>query len=148
MTLFAGDGVHGIVDQQSRTPESLARTFALSLRGVNHWKLAQGADAILVVSPEHERTFKAAGWDKARLRQELDSLLELPGDEIVRGAGGIAEGIPAAALGERKTIPKFRKGGLLIVRAGGDAGMFSAVIAGWGASGPVGSTPVTHAIKD
>ena len=69
VTLFAGDGVHGVVDQQSRTPESLARTFALSLRGVNHWKLAQGADAILVVSPEHERTFKAAGWDKARLRR-------------------------------------------------------------------------------
>ena len=148
LTLFAGDGVHGIVDQQSRTPESLARTFALSLRGVNHWKLAQGADAILVVSPEHERTFKAAGWDKARLRQELGILLELPAEEVVRGAGGIAEGVPAAALGDRKTIPKFRKGGLLIVRAGGDAGMFSAVIAGWGASGPIGSTPVTVAIKE
>ena len=148
VTVFAGDAVHGIVDQQSRTPESLSRTFALSLRGVNHWKLAQGADAILVVCPEHERTFKAAGWTKARLRQELDGLLQLPAQEVVRGAGGIAEGVPAAALGDRKTIPKFRKDGLLIVRAGGDAGMFSAMIAGWGASGAIGSTPVTHAIRD
>ena len=115
---------------------------------MNHWKLAQGADAILVVCPEHERTFKAAGWTKARLRQELDGLLRLPAEEVVRGAGGIAEGVPAAALGDHKTIPKFRKDGLLIVRAGGDAGMFSAMIAGWGASGAIGSTPVTHAIKD
>lgn len=147
VTVFAGDAVHGIVDQQSRTPESLARSLALSLRSVSHVKLAQGADAILVVCPEHERTFKAAGWTKARLRQELDGLLQLPAEEVVRGAGGIAEGVPATALGDRKTIPKFRKDGLLIVRAGGDAGMFSAVIAGWGASGAIGSTPVTHPIK-
>jgi len=148
VTLFAGDSPHGIVDQQSRTPESLARSFALSLRSVNHWKLAQAADAILVVCPEHERTFKAAGWDKARLRAELDGLLKLPAAEIVRGAGGIAEGVPAAALAERDHVPKFRPGGLLIVRAGGGAGMFSAVIAGWAAAGSVGSSPVTCAIRD
>ena len=74
------------VDQQSRTPESLAGSFALTLRSVNHWKLAQSGDAILVVSPEHERTFREAGWSKARLRQELDRLLMLPAAEMVRGA--------------------------------------------------------------
>ncbi|WP_119418868.1 thioredoxin family protein [Desertibaculum subflavum] len=148
VTLFAGDGVHGVVDQQSRTPESLARSFALTLRSVNHWKLAQSGDAILVVSPEHERTFREAGWNKARLRQELDRLLMLPAEEMVRGAGGIAEGIPATALADKKRIPKFRQGGLLIVRAGGSAGMFSAVIAGWGASGAMGSSPVTREITE
>jgi hypothetical protein len=45
-----------------------------------------------------------------------------------------------------KPVPKFRPGGLLIVRAGGGAGLFSAIIAGWAASGPVGSTPVTKEI--
>lgn len=148
VTLFAGDGVHGIVDQQSRTPESLARSFALSLRSVNHWKTAQSGDAILVVCPEHERTFREAGWSKARLRQELDGLLMLPAEEIVRGAGGIAEGVPAAALKGRDRLPKFRRGGLMIVRAGGSAGMFSAVIGGWGASGEIGSTPVTREILE
>ena len=52
--------------------------------------------------------------------------------------------MPAAFAG--KTIPKFRPGGLFIVRAGGKAGLFSAVIAGWVASGPIGSTPVSKEI--
>lgn len=144
VTLFAGEGVQGIVDQKSRTPESLARSFALCLRAVDHPKLAMAGDALLVVSPEHSRVFIEAGWSKARLRQELEGLLQLPGDEMVAGAGGVAEGLPPSMAGT--TVPKFRPGGLLIVRAGGSAGLFSAVIAGWAASGPVGSIPVTKEI--
>lgn len=144
VTLFAGEGVQGVVDQKSRTPESLARSFALCLRAVDHPKLALAGDALLVVSPDHCRVFLEAGWSKARLLDELTQLLMLPGDEMVAGAGGIAEGLPAAMAG--KPVPKFRPGGLLIVRAGGGAGLFSAIIAGWAASGPVGSIPVTKEI--
>jgi hypothetical protein len=144
VTLFAGEGVQGIVDQKSRTPESLAKSFALCLRVVDHPKLAMAGDALLIVSPDHSRVFIEAGWSKARLREELERLLLLPGDEMVVGAGGIAEGLPASFAGQ--TVPKFRPGGLLIVRAGGTAGLFSAVVAGWAASGPVGSTPVTREI--
>ena len=38
------------------------------------------------------------------------------------------------------TLPKFRPGGLLIVHAGGGAGLFSAIIGGW-ANGETGSQP-------
>jgi hypothetical protein len=103
-----------------------------------------GGDALLVVSPDHCRVFLEAGWSKARLLDELTRLLTVPGEQLVAGADGIAEGIPAALAG--KPIPKFRPGGLLIVRAGGGAGLFSAIIAGWAASGPVGSIPVTKEI--
>jgi hypothetical protein len=144
VTLFAGEGVQGIVDQKSRTPESLARSFAACMRVVDHPKLAMAGDALLIVSPEHARVFIEAGWSKARLLQELTTLLQLPTDDMITGAGGITEGLPAAMAG--KTIPKFRPGGILIVRAGGTAGLFSAVVAGWAASGPVGSTPVTQEI--
>ena len=145
VTLFAGEGVQGIVDQKSRDPESLARSFALALRSVDHPKMAMAGDAVLVVSPEHSRVFIEAGWTKARLLKELELLLQFPGEEMVAGAGGIAEGIPEPF--RDKTVPKFRPGGLLIVRAGGTAGLFSAVIAGWAASGPVGSSPVTREVK-
>ena len=144
VTLFAGEGVQGVVDQKSRTPESLARSFALCLRAVDHPKLAQAGDAVLVVSPDHCRVFIEAGWSKARLLDELLPLLMLPGDEMVAGAGGIAEGLPASMAGQ--PVAKFRPGGLLIVRAGGSAGLFSAIIAGWAASGATGSTPVTKEI--
>jgi hypothetical protein len=144
VTLFAGGGVHGLADQLSRTPESLARSFAAVLRTVFHPKLVLIADAMLVVSPEHARVFRDAGWTKARLRDEIMALSTLPGDEIVRGAGGIAEGVPEQFA--TAPLPKFRPGGLLIVHAGGSAGMFSAVIGGW-ASGTLGSEPVTKEIR-
>jgi hypothetical protein len=143
VTLFAGSGVHGVVDQLSRTPGSLARSLALSLRAVAHPKLVLAFDAMLVVSPEHSRVFKEAGWDKARLRAELDGLLALPGQELIRGAGGIAEGVPESLA--TSTLPKFRPGGLLLVHAGGTAGLFSAIIGGW-VSGSTGSEPVTREV--
>jgi hypothetical protein len=44
-------------------------------------------------------------------------------------------------------VNKFRPGGLMIVRAGGDAGMFSGIIGGWAAGGPRGSLPVTCEVR-
>lgn len=148
VTLFAGDGVQPVIDQISRTPESLARSFAASLRSVAHPKLVIATDALLVVTPEHSRTFEQAGWSKARLYDELNALLQIPAIELVRGANGIAEGIPTEKIGDHKTLPKFRPGGLTIVRAGGAAGMFSAIIGGWAASGPRGSRPVTVPVQN
>jgi hypothetical protein len=144
VSLFPGHGPSAIVDQISRTPESLARSFAAKLRAVSHPKLVMGMGAMLVVSPEHARVFGAAGWSKARLRAELDALLLIDGSELVRGAGGIDEGIPAA-LAQGRRLPKFRDGDLAIVHAGGSAGMFSAIIEGW-VSGERGSQLTTHEV--
>jgi hypothetical protein len=144
ITLFPGEGPRTIVDQLSRAPESLARTFAAALRSVAHPKLPLAFDAVLVVSPEHARVFAEAGWGKARLRAELAELLLLPGSEIVRGAGGIAEGVPEAFADA--SLPKLRPDGLLIVHAGGRAGMFSSIIGGW-VNGETGSQPVTWEVR-
>ena len=143
VTLFAGEGPRGLVDQLSRTPESLARSFAAGLRSVAHPKLAMAFDAVLVVSPEHGRVFREAGWSRQRLLEELDALLALPGSELVRGAGGCAEGVPEAFADS--TLPKFRPGGLLVVHAGGEAGLFSSIIGGW-INGETGSQPVTREV--
>ena len=145
VTVFAGYGLQGIVDQKSRDAESLARSFAGSLKAINNIKLAPACDALVVVCPEHHRTFRNAGWSKARLLEELYRLCEIPGTELVAGANGIAEGGPSSLAG--KTVNKFRPGGLMIVHAGGDAGMFSGIIAGWSASGERGSLPVTREVK-
>ncbi len=140
ITLFAGHGPSGIVDQLSRTPESLARSLADGLRSTHHSKLAIGFDAMLVVSPEHGRIFTEAGWDRERLMTELDTLLTLEADDMLRGANGIAEGLPEKLAGHK--IPKFRPGGLLIAHAGGNAGLFSSILGGW-VGGGMGSAPVT-----
>lgn len=145
VTLFAADGLQGIVDQKSRDPESLCKSFAAALRVVGHPKMVLAADAILVVSPEHERVYRLAGWSKQDVKDRLKALLMISGSELIAGAGGIAEGLPAKFADAQ--LPKFREGGFNIVRAGGSAGMFSAIIAGWGASGSIGSVPVTREIK-
>ena len=143
VTLFAAGGLHPVADQLSRTPESLARTFAQALIAVGHPKNVIVWDAMLVVTPEHARVFREAGWSKARLHAELAQLCTRPGSDIVRGADGIDEGLPEAFASS--PMPKFRDRGLLIVHAGGEAGMFSAIIPGW-ASGAVGSEVVTKEI--
>lgn len=142
LTLFAGQGPTPAIDQLSRTPESLVRSLAAVLRATGHPKLS-GSDAMLVIAPEHGRILSEAGWNRDRLRAELDALLTIDADTIVRGVDGITEGVPASMAGRR--LPKFRPGGLLIAHAGGDAGLFSAILSGW-VGGKIGSEPVSVTI--
>jgi hypothetical protein len=143
VTLFAGEGPRCVVDQLSRDPASLASTLAACLRTVHHPKLPLVFDAVLVVGPEHARVFAEAGWDRERVVAELHVRLQLAGADIVRGAGGIAEGVPEALRDH--TLPKFRPGGILLAHAGGTAGLFSAIIGGW-ANGATGSQPVCREV--
>ena len=143
VTVFPGEGPRCVVDQLARDPESLCNSFAACLRTLHNPKSILAFDAILVVGPEHARVFAEAGWDRTRVLDELHARLQIPGSELVRGAGGIAEGVPAHLEGA--TLPKFRPGGILLVHAGGGAGLFSAIIGGW-ANGDIGSTPVTREV--
>jgi hypothetical protein len=144
VTVFAGEGPHCVVDQLSRTPESLAGSLAAQLRMLHHHKLVLAFDAILVLGPEHARVFAEAGWDRERIIAELHSRLTTPASELERGAGGIAEGIPAG-FGD-VALPKFTPNGLLLAYAGGGAGLFSMIIAGW-VNGDRGSRPVARTVR-
>ena len=144
LTVFAGEGPHCIVDQLSRTPESLASSLAGVLRAMHHTKLVMAFDAILVLSPEHARVFAEAGWDRDRILFELHMRLTTPAAELERGAGGIAEGIPAGL--STADLPKFRPDGLLLAYAGGGAGLFSTLIGGW-VNGETGSKPITRTVR-
>ncbi|MDP6978251.1 MAG: thioredoxin family protein [Myxococcota bacterium] len=137
VTLFPGEGPRTIVDQLSREPESLARSLAETLRGIYHPKAIIAFDAILIVGPEHARVFREAGWSKDQLEARLHELCQIPSEDLVRGAGGMAEGMPQKAPVE--TLPKFRPDGIHIMHCGGFAGLFSVVIPGW-VGGDIGST--------
>ena len=143
VTVFAGEGPRCIVDQKVRTAPELANVFAACLRTLHNPKLVLAFDVILVVGPEHARVCAQDGWDRDRLLMELHARLQLPGSELVWGAGGIADGVPAHL--RDLTLPKFRPDGILLVHAGGGAGLFSAMIGGW-ANGEMGSQPVTRIV--
>ena len=145
VNLFAGSGVQPFVDQQSRQPESLAKNLANSLRSVANTRSFGMADAIIVISPEHRRVLREGGWTKPNLKQALYDELKTPGADIIRGKDGIAEGMPEKF--KDIMLNKFRNDGLHIVGAGGKAGMFSAIISGWLASGEKGSQMVSQQIN-
>jgi hypothetical protein len=148
VTLMAAEAPRIVVDQLARDPESLAHSLAGALESVAHPKQRLAWDALLLVGPEHGRVFAQAGWDRARLRARLFELTCTPAGELVRGAGGSAEGIEARwvtdpALPVQKFAAPER---ILIAYAGGDAGLFSMVFGGW-ASGEIGSAPVTRSVE-
>ena len=147
VTVFAGDGIQGVTDQKARTPGELTRSLSMSLQAVGHPKLCEWAPAVLVLSPEHYAIYREAGWDRRRITAALHRELTCDGTEVRAGAGGIAEGMPSSRSHER--IAKFHPGALLLVRAGGPAGLFSAILSGW----PGGrlfeeSHPVTREITE
>jgi hypothetical protein len=146
ITLFQGDGIQAFIDQRSRTAPELARSLAMSLLAVGHPKLCEFTNALLILAPEHYGIFRSAGWDRQRIEAELHSAMVRPGKDLVQGAQGVGEGIPASRANEM--VNKFWREGLLIVRAGGKAGLFSAICGGWtGGRFRDESRPVTKEIK-
>ena len=145
VTVFAGYGLQGVIDDRARSPEQLVQTFATSLLAVDNIHKVPGPDCLLVVCPEHERTLMEGGWDKARLHAEIMSRMQVPAEDVMRGAHGMAEGVSPELAGT--SVSKLLPTGLMIVRAGGGAGKFSGIIPGWTPGTPTSSRPVTKEIK-
>ena len=159
VTVFAAEAPRAIRDQLSRNSRSLAASMGYSLEAIAHVKLHGMDQALLVVSPEHARTFERDGFTKDDLRARIQEVTGrplrdvLPNDECQKGTG--VRALPKAWLGPDgrpspealdRPFPKFSKpGNILIMVAGGTAGKFSAAVGGW-ASGGLGSKAVTRAI--
>ena len=127
----------------ARNADELTNSFAACLRTVMHPKSVMAFDVMLVVSPDHSRIYAAEGWDRERILDELQKRLQINSNDILRGVDGMAEGLPERF--RDRVVPKFRPGGILLVHAGGGAGLFSSIIAGW-ANGEMGSQPVTRLV--
>ena len=161
VTLFAGEAPRAIRDQLSRTARSLGASMGLCLEAMAHPKLHRMGEVLLVVSPEHARTFARDGYSKTDLRARIQEVTArplrelLPDDECQKGMalGAIPkelrgpDGRPTAE-GLDTPFPKFKRDeDILIMVGGGTAGKFSAVVGGW-ASGAAGSIAVTVEIKE
>ncbi len=131
VTLFHGDGVQGVGAAKARTPEELCKALAASLWAVGHPRDVGRAGAILVLGADHYNIFASAGWGRKEVEAGLHAALKRPAHDLIEGTDGIAEGLPADADYTNKTVDKFNDGFLLVVRAGGTGGGFSAIIGGW-----------------
>ena len=148
VTVFAGEGPRFVVDQLAREPGALAASLAVELEHVASVRQRLAWDALLVLGPEHARVFREAGWSREQLQDELHRLTHRPAGELVRGAGGIADGLdPRRITDPAVPVAKFAAADrILLAYAGGDAGLFSALVGGW-ASGELGSAPQTVSVE-
>ena len=159
VTLFAGEAPRAIRDQLSRTGRSLGASMGLCLEAMAHPKLHGMGEVLLVVSPEHARTFARDHFSKADVRARIQAVTArplgelLPNDDCQKGMalGAIpkelldGEGRPTSAALDTPISKFTHDDDILIVVGGGTAGKFSAVVGGW-ASGTTGSTAVTREI--
>ena len=160
VTVFAAEAPRAIRDQLSRSGRSLAASMGLSLESIAHVKLHGMDQALLVVSPEHARTFARDGYTKDDVRARIQEVTArplrelLPSEDCHKGMRPQAlpqdwldeQGQPTAAALERPIAKFSSPENILIMVAGGTAGKFSAAIGGW-ASGEAGSKAGTRVIE-
>jgi hypothetical protein len=148
VTLFAGEAPRLVLDQLVRDPAALAASLAVGLEHVASQRQRVAWDAMLVLGPEHGRIFREARWSRERVQQELHARTHRAASELVRGAGGVAEGLAPEWFADLQTqVPKFAgPERILLAYAGGDAGLFSMAIGGW-VSGEAGSAPQSASVE-
>jgi hypothetical protein len=138
VAVLAADAPITVYDQRSRTAVDLLATIAASMAVVEHHKMTHWGDTLLVLSPEHARIVAGDGWSKADARRFLWERLRRPVRDLVPGRDG-GDGLPEHVLRkfadpahDPTLIPKFRApDNIKLLVAGGTAGRFSAVVAGW-----------------
>ena len=138
VAVLAADSPITVFDQRSRTAPDLLATIAGSMAVIEHHKMTHWGDTLLVLSPAHARIVADDGWSKADARQFLWGRLRRPVSELVPGRDG-GDGLPEHVLRkfadparDATLIPKFRApDNIKLLVAGGTAGRFSAVVAGW-----------------
>jgi len=153
VTLFAGEAPHGISDHASRTGRELAGSLGWSMAGLwnaKHFPLY--SHTMLVVGPEHARTFGDDGWSKDDLKRHLHETVRVPYRTLQphpdSGEGTNLRFGKGTKPDPEDLIPKFASPSEIhVVVAGGTAGRFSMAIPGWLGTRN-GSTPVTIPIEE
>jgi len=153
VTLFAGEAPHGISDHSSRTARALGGSLGWSMAGLwnsKHFPLY--SHTMLVVGPEHARTFADDGWSKEDLKRHLFETVRRPYRTLLpdedHGEGtNLRFGTTESRPGPETMISKFPSTDEIhVVVAGGTAGRFSVAIPGWLGT-KNGSRPVTRAVQ-
>ena len=153
VTVFAGEGPHGISDHASRTARSLAGSLGWSMSGLwNSKTFPLYSHTMLLVGPEHARTFADEGWTRTDLARHLFETVRVPYRTLLpdedHGEGTNLRFSKGTEPKPDELIPKFPSvAEIHIVVTGGTAGRFSMAVPGWLGTRN-GSTPITVPVRD
>jgi hypothetical protein len=150
VTLFAGDGIHGVSEHTARRGATVLKTICRALATIWCYRVCMMPEAVVVLCPEHVRTLARDGFTKEQVRQFLFDNTGIPVRAFEVDTDG--EGVAARQMYQEVDIDgercyrKFRAPeAIQLVVAGGTAGKFSAVVGSW-STGPRGSQIVTYPI--
>jgi hypothetical protein len=122
----------------------LCRSYAGCIRTIYGTGHIIGVQAFLAIAREHAIVFYDAGWSKERVKEELLGLLQIPVREVASGRAGLTGLSDEEKSNPDNLIPKFKNGTFNIIRAGGNAGKYAAIIPSIGGRGSI--EPVTREI--
>ena len=125
VTVVGADAPLSVSDHRSLSAAELAQVLgwaAAATWSPNWWPL--GGRSLFVICPEHAEMFRAAGWPKQRVREEMFASVRRPARELRWGettplVGAADDELPVAKWDSPDDI--------VLVVAGGEAGRFSAV---------------------
>lgn len=123
VTLFGGEGPR-LVNAHQDFPEAVLFAVASTLASIGIYNCANITGCsphVLVFAKEHRDLLQRNGWTKDRIRDFVMEHARIPAEELRK--------IDRTAEGSFHVIQ--RPEDLLIVAAGGNAGRFGCVIAGW-----------------
>ena len=139
VTVFAGMSPIQVAYHESTDPKSILASFADALFAAG----PRQTEIVIVIGPEHAGHLRAAGWSKARVKEELAGVARRRlGDWIAAGR------LPAGSGeqdGDRLLGVAREPESITLLVAGGAAGGFSTVIPLWSAG--AGSRSVIKKIE-
>jgi hypothetical protein len=85
VTVLAAEAPHNINDHGSESAEEIVLTVAGTIREVGGNNLLLGQLHLLVLGPEHARTFADDGWTVSRIQEEVFERSRIPVEWISSG---------------------------------------------------------------
>ncbi|MBI3329707.1 MAG: hypothetical protein HYZ81_23745 [Nitrospinae bacterium] len=141
VTVFAALAPHQVSNQLSNTAEGVLTTIADSMH-ISGGVTAQ-PQYVVVINGEHMRTIGSSGWSKADIKRFLFEHTQNSIAHLKRTHRMPGEILPQDETTMRPLVPSPED--IIVVAAGGRAGVASAFIPGWGGRGS--SQSVTKEIR-
>ncbi len=142
-TVFAAEAPHQVTNGTARSPEEILCTVADTMSVAGRLALS-GQEFCVVIGPQHMSVIAKAGWGKGEIRRFLRERAQRSALDLKRAGRLPGPGEPGDA--EKLFSAVLDADDILVVAAGGWAGSYSAVIAGW--AGRDHSRAVTKMIRE
>ena len=133
VTILGTEGPRQVANHLNPSPEGILTTMAAAMRCPATYAVGKGAQAVVVLGPEHATALTEAGWTRDGVREFLATASRVTPDEITSAGVFLEEGTQHDMTpGADGKLPVVRgPEDLFLVTAGGHGAGWSAYIPVW-----------------